>query len=1231
MVGATIAIGILKTIGIGIATDIAKEKVKYFFKNHNDKFKQELTIVINDTLEAFKVKYKVDHGTNAEDFSFLDSQGLINNLLKFSFFRENKINLNSGLEEYEHIIKAKEEEVKCLLEIFHDKINQNEELRSLEISNRFDFIISRVYEEVKEISSEVKLLTEELNKKASTEISGEFSRILSEYESDIMEFKPKSALKHLLSLKNSMENNGGVNHQLLSKVNHLIGRAYSDVFNKNECAKHYIMAYDLTPTSPHYKMYGAIGFLQINEIVKCLGLIEEILLANSLNYRAQAIKSSLVPEYFSSLSNYIVENSEFKYYYAIHLFNESKYSEAFNLSKDDFNKININNITANNYQKVIFYGQLNFYKFFEKNIETALFSWKAHEEEIETLDYAITAFSAIFEKLMKSELDAEYVEIKFFLIFAKYSKSGDPSLVDKLLDVYKILPDHIKQPRCENMSLVLSQNLRNSEALLILENANFGSSTYNLLLASKLSTALNDVSKTKTYLNKFVINSSEFNDQFLQAASDYLNTYSSVNEGKDLINTIKKSIPKEQFIFLEGIYEYSISRNPKTEKFQELIENLNENDDLKKRIVAIILFGSQDLESALSVIDKVNPVDFDSFNVDLLIEILYRLNIQHNRLLEILEKNRSFKTRPHWLEIELNLKASVSLWDEVVLLSKKGLEYYPKILNFVEFLIFGLFKTKREEEIEAVITNYKDEKEWTQNSAFQIASVLIRCDLIDLALDITYSFANERDNTTAREQYAFGLGLAIKKNDKYVLNEIKKDTFIDVKINDNQRILEVTENSIKNNPTISHIKDWNPGQTGKLPTGESIELVLILAKKYGLIRQIIHDIGEREDVGYTSKSFSIDKENPGGIFQQLKDFAGPQEKNRKKELKSILDSYNKGEQNYSFISQALFGGNYLDAYNFLTGTNSKFIVKPNLFFRAITFDPDAQYILDWSSILLFFYLEKEGTTSFQNDFFIISHYIIEDLEEIIYRETEFPAIGTFHFGENDMTPIFHPNNSINQRLDYFNNVHEWILKRCVPTVVPEKLELLEKLKKNKNSQNNMSYFIDTLYLANRDKHILISDDAMWESFNLYGFSKQISTQFYLSNLSPSEWNKSIAEELLKLNYLGITINHQILISTYSDLSDYQARKFTSALKNMPVKVGMNSQIVSECLEFIKYLYLLDIDLNTKKRVSMQVFTFAIEGLKVINMKKNIEALILIKFISHEDFMTSVLEDFRSVI
>lgn len=1227
----TIVGGLLAEIGKGLVTDSVKDKIKNYFNDERDNFEKELTSVITDSIEEYKVKFPIIEGDKLGKFSFIESQGLIDNLLKFSFFKDDKIDLNSGLDEFGHVIQANEEEIKNLLELFQNNIDQNENLRDLEITNRSAFIVSKVYDEVKKISTNVESLAREITNKASAELSSEYSAILRDYEKDILEFRPKSALRHLLSLKQRMEEKGLDDTSLLSKVYHFIGRAYSDSFNKEECAKHYIQAYELSQNSPHHKMFGAIGYLSVNNLEKAIELLSELINSNSFNHRAQALKASLVPGYFNEVPEYSKSHKDFKYYYAHQLFSDDKTVEAYEVMKSEFDEFESCEITPDNYKRVIFISQLNFFHFYRQTVKTTLFFWQEPSIAIQSLNFAINRLEAIYEKIKDTEVAEDYNEVFFFLKFAIYSKTGDPVLVDGMLTVFNKLSSIVKQHRCENMAISLSQQKRFPEALVVLEESDFGNTYRNLYMAAQLSAIQSDHEKTSKYLKRFVLEASNFDDLVISCSGEYITTYCPENERAIFLSELTDRCTENDILYLNGLIDLIDNKNWESDKCQELYKSLTLNDDAKKRVIATTLWQIKDLNNAIHVIDKDKEITSDSINCDILIDTLNQLKIQSERLLKILKEKRDIKNYPHWLEIELNLLSSIPNWDTVIELSKEGLKEFPDSLRFVEFLIFGLYNEDRTDEISQIFEDYKNSPSWTQKSAIQLAQVLCRSDLNELALDLIYPFAKEKDNTVAREFYAFGIGLKIKGKEFKGKESIDVNTIIEIKVNNNIRILEVTESTIQHNPLISEISNWNIGDKNFIENGDEVELISILPLKYGLIKEIYHDLSEREGVGYRSKSVAIKGDDPKDLLEQLHSMVGDGQIERKEHQQKTLKRYNDGEESLSVTARILFAGNYINTFNFLTGPNSKYIVKPNTFFTPLTFDPNNEYILDWSSVILFFHLQNNNIISFDKDFFTISNRLLEELEEIIFQESQLPSSLSIHFNESGAIPILYPENAVDLRIEFYNALKIWVKRTCKVERVPEKLDTLLKLREENKMEPNLVYFLDTVYLANRKSHILISDDTIWEKFGLYAVGKVISTQFYLSKSNPQLWSLNVAGELLKLSFSGITMTSDILKNVYLDLGDSQAQKFVNALKNIPFKIGQNPNIIGEALEFIKYIYSLEIQLKIKKRVTMQVFNYLVEELDMVVLKTNIEKLIRIKFMFHQQNLVSVLEDFDSSI
>ncbi|MBL1279106.1 MAG: hypothetical protein COA33_002470 [Fluviicola sp.] len=1223
--------------GAAIAKSLAVGKAKHyitsFFKDDRTVFEQQLAEVIDNSKQKYIEEYNPILEPEGDKFTFLTSSKFVENLLEFSFFTSelNEGGLVSGMDEFERLIIPSEKEIENFIEIFKNELEINENLKSLEIKSDPTRLLLHLTKKVTEIGDSIQSAIADIN----TDLNSEYERELNAFHSDIKEFKPTSALKHLKLLENKLEESGKGSKETRAKIYHLIGDAHGELLENKLQAQYYIKSYHAWLGSVRHKVYGAIGYFESDDFEESKKIIEDILSLEPINPTANALKVAMIPNWMENVPKITVDDPKFRINYGYNLFRNNKAEEAYLLNEEEIldlegSKIEI---SQENYRKMFFLAQLALYHSFGKTKSTPMLFWEGKENDPQ-LNIGIQIFDALIQKLKSSELYDKYTDGHFLLNFAQYHKTGKKEFTKEMERIFEILPARARKIRCESLAVSLAQKGEIERGLEILEDEDFGDSSYNLFVGATLAGVLENSEKVEKYLGKYIDSLDIINEDVAPACFQYISSFFKTPEERVLfLEKLEGKINSNKvYLFLKVAIDLINDSSWGGGNCVELIELLETDDWRLARIIAIILMNRQDYDNAIMILDEVQKVDLLSSNLDVMIDLLYHSQKQTDRLVELLQASRSKPRYIDWYFYEVDLLSIIPDWNNVIEVSKEGLKQYPNDSRLIEYLILGLNKEGKSDEISDTLNEILDLTSWTQSGAFRVAQVLVENDLTDLALEITFPFAKDRQNTPAREMYALMLG---RKADvsRYMLNKIESGTVVELIIDGEVEFFDVTETSLINNPRLKLVKDSTVGAILESDRGEKITIASILPPKYGLIRSIFVDIQRRPKAGYSARQFQFNSTDPESMLKEIhKQFDSQDELNRQKKIEEMVQSYNENQESFGSLARNIFRGNHVDCYGFLTQSNRQFNTKPQVRFNGLVLPEDLTYIIDWSTIpLLFDLYDKKLITKYPSKF-LISSYVLSDIDDMIKSLGDGHSGISLKFTEDRVIPIQMPENYAEHKTKFLENLKNWVNEFCLVEVVKEKLEVALRLRQNKNFDSNMNYIIDNVFLANRTGHVLLTDDDIYDPFGLISVGHQISSQYYFSTKFSNIWESDILPEMLMLNYRGLSISSRVLIDSYSSISDIKSQKFNSALENLPIKVSMEKHSLGESMKFIKHLYLLDAELGQKRRISTQVLTSVLRGLENLqDMETNAKTLIRVMFALQPAYADSVIGDFEAAI
>ncbi|HET7114950.1 MAG TPA: hypothetical protein VFI29_00565, partial [Hanamia sp.] len=191
---------IIETIAVKVATSILSKLaawgLKEFFKNDLTSYEQELSKIVQDSIEEYKSLYPI---AETDKIPFYTSLVLTDEFFKFRFTSKlDEDVVLKAIREDERIILPSKDQLLNFFEIFNKRIEASDKLRKLNVDSNYKeeiFHISNVLREVKEqLSNSFNELKTQINSlTVTTNLIDEWSKQLDEILDNLKRFKPFTA------------------------------------------------------------------------------------------------------------------------------------------------------------------------------------------------------------------------------------------------------------------------------------------------------------------------------------------------------------------------------------------------------------------------------------------------------------------------------------------------------------------------------------------------------------------------------------------------------------------------------------------------------------------------------------------------------------------------------------------------------------------------------------------------------------------------------------------------------------------------------------------------------------------------------------------------------------------------------------------------------------------------------------------------------------------------------
>ena len=1165
---------VVSFVAKGVASFALNKGLNRLFESKED-LEGRLLSITKQTIKLFEERYPIEDAE--KNFPFYDSSAILEAMLKFRLFPTEDFDSQVIFNEIEKnplIIKPTSEEISVFMSIFNDQVEMDDKLKQIEIDATFKERIFIIENKIDKINETLQLQLIEV----VPLLQEEYKEELDECYREIKTLKFKTALNRLNLIESRIEKNTKhIPDKLISDLLFYKALCFESLDNDKSANENFILAFKRFPQNIKYKSRACLAYYKLKDI-KWKTLKEEIELTDDYNIECwyisllEALDKLIFLKTIIPLN--ILESNRFKRL----AFNLNQINPFANLS-DLVEILDVElsdqlpqTLDYDNIYHWFFMLNVASFDYFQK--EPIMYSksavinydrWK-YFYDLSTL-VSIAVFSGEF---------SESVNTIHFIRYWLELEINEKNIL-KLVESYENL--HKKDSFYTLLMANSIQKYENTQKALDFIESRKELIDYNLVLLRTFCQIqivespvdIKDLFSYVSIIDNFCVNQicrylepilrteRVNNDELLDLIynSKYTNEHY-----KNLLNILVKCTIKDSGVLVNDVN--LLSENLKGEP------NLNEH-------ISFIYYENGNYDECIAFIRTYLDESVASQDMVIYIEALNKhRKDKQTELLRLLEKWRNnFSFHSRFLRMEFELRQILDDTKSIYQISKYAVDHLPDDESFYTVYIVSLYQLQYDAEFETQISKIKSFKFERTENALNIVHVLFQKGYFQESLDILYEKAMNPDDVLARTNY-FGSTIKFpnelfKDYDKveekvYVRFEIDGETQIKhIKANAKEQLLASAIGKTKGEEFIISAPHSNLIKT--------VKIVRIMNKYLALFDEICNEAHSQfsslpldpiKIVGDDIKSFE----------KMFVERYGESQQQYKNQFDENIKAYNNYSIGYSELTSRNFRGNFIDAYLYLTSSQSNgFLIFPISLINDILLIDDNRIVLDFTSAMLFYKLEQNIGLSFGK--YVVSKSLIHVIEKCIVEAKESSKSNmTIHVVGNRVVPNFLSDEFHQSRLEFLQNFLKWVIEHTEQITPEEKIDIMRPLYDDGKVEPYFESMIDIVFLGQRDGYIIVSDDISYRKLLPFISAKMTSTELFLLKNFPVKINQ-IYEYLLQQRYVGLTISKEVLYSAYINQNKKELEHiFQYAIRSITIKDTFSIDRIHIIVDFLR-----DIALN----------------------------------------------------
>lgn len=1095
----------------------------------------------------------------------------------------------------------------------------NNEIYLVGITKKFTGKIQRFiiidFEKVAEQLPELKIYNEDEIpfESPNIELSRDFKRQLSEAEEYVYNFKPITAQTKVERLRKVIELSSLPQKdktQLLIESDYINAIALinleKDIPKSSELL---INAYNVFPDNPKYRERAASAyFLKDND--KSLQLVNEVLKENSFNPRAWALKNAL-SNYTLEIPSFVLDKPRFIYNNMV-----LRLGQAMNKIEDlqpDFGHLTETVPTPT--LSEIDYDSFNYYLFLGIYfIDSGNNGYRIIGQESNKVTPKVKKgaeiLEVIFKKISTTELKETHFfkQAEFFFEHSKYKINPKERQANRLYDLF--IDDEFtstKMFKAFDIAFALFDHKLYKQVIEVIEKSEIEKNdlSFYLLRAAALK-ALGKIDDSKKYYVKFL---EEIKHIDIIALRNSLGTITSLQElydesvESDYLYKLLQGKTHGKPYYQDLLNGYILRLNPdKKGECAIIAQNLSNSFwgelEFNEKIIVISIFvGAGEFEKAITYLKPILDFEKEHPYLDNYIDFLWISGGYTSELLLLLEKWRlNFSPMLKFLNYELKLYNTIDNYPKIEEICSFGLEKFRDNKVFKYDLIRALYKQDKLLDLDILLNDSLLNLNFPTDGMFFLSRVCLTVNKIDLGLKLAYNELKKYPQNID-VQMSYWKIFIFSESKISILNPkiIELDTVVELEIDGESELFDVTQDSFNSNPIIEKIYNQKLGDVVQIKTEYQDNIVTIKAiydKYLGELKKIMFKVDKPLAGGLPLESIQFAEDNDDNFNlesfeEKLKKKYGQKGLLRKIELDKVIEQYQKKEIGFSGLCQSLFYGNPFDCFESIIkdvnlGVNIIPLISQHPFQRA----KETEFVLDFTTILLFHWLSEE--IDFKGYRFYISQstkdIAINYLRELRSSQKEKMSLSIL---PDKVVPIFYPDNYVEKKLERMMKILQWIDDYCTVDYIDNFLDD-EDMINAIPSELDRRYLLNTLLIANKPNRILVTDDTF---YFLNPIIPVITSEHLFKSVDSQLWE--IAKcKMIQLNYKGLTLTQNTLSAIFDKsrvIIKSNTLLFQNALKSLPGSHNPNKSNLDEAIGFIKYIYSIPLDKSQRIMITKQVF------------------------------------------
>lgn len=1092
----------------------------------------------------------------------------------------------------------------------------------------------------------------------------EYKQQLDEINEQILSFKPKTAHERLKSLeKRILNNQTQIDNKTKSKILFLKALCKKELpeFTKEESAKDFIKAYNLNIDDETIKNRACVEYLNLSELTKAIQLADNLLISDEYNITAWYVKtvtSENIKEFLESVPKIVLEDYNFQHSIIYHIIGKVRLNNLEDLKNFglqlvfDFDKYK--EVTYKNKEAWIVAIDLLINKIFNEFPIRYISGENFIIQDVPEIINLINLINTFVSTLEKTEISETTKHQEFYFNYLGYINTNSNENFKSLDALYK----QLEKPHwfyTNSICQILNHKKYFQKSLdYLIEYEELKGELHSEFYLFK-SVVLHFLSKNDEIdiLYENYLNSVEILDErhMFNIINAFFNIQQQIGNKKSYQKQLDKVLEKtfslnELKFLLKVIIELRYINQYETEEIFSILNSIKDNTLLDincKNLIADNLDFIGKTNEALKFMDSYVDKSKVSESLRLYIVLIHKQlhNKKENergRYKDLLNLLKFWRLNCSYIDEQLlgyehNLYAEINDLDNLEQIDQFLHERFPENEQYLFFYLATLERKKDSDKIKEVSLNigsiYIDEI-----IGVNIAGILLRNkNNTRKGFDILYNLALNPNNTNARKNYFGGSMLFNEFLEQY--EEIDLGHWVRYSVDgriEKKQILK--KDGIQKDFIGKKIGDkFNHVSTlsNKINT---IEILEIFNDALNLFREISEEANNPvNELGFESFQVPSDiKEFEKFLIEQF-GANGTEEKVRTDKLLNDYYNYRIG---YTEVINGVFRKKFIDGYLHLTSMfGNRFTTLPNgITNNIIINNTNQRFALDFSTLVLFYFLDSELKFEFKHKF-IISYYIKEEIDNELTEIVNTPESPlSVNISLEGVTKYITPEDYKNKRIDFLQSLIDWIDNNCEIDLVEEKLDVTLKLpKKGREFQSRfMKIMIDSMHLSIRENHRLVSSDSSIFSFNFKSNinNNLLNPEKYLLVFYPEKCNSDFYRFLLKSNYLGININFETLKNEFFDFITGRDNYYILVLENLQFSVNNNPNIITACIQFLRYLYLSNsITINDKNRYASEIFRNTFYGMP-LDLINQYQSVLMKEFKLLGDYYEEVLKEFVTV-